>query len=32
VIDKEGVIKLIFSAQFASDEHVTKALAMVRGG
>jgi peroxiredoxin Q/BCP len=26
VIDKEGIVRLIFSAQFASDEHVQKAL------
>lgn len=31
VIDKEGVIRLIFSAQFASDEHVQRALQAVTG-
>jgi peroxiredoxin Q/BCP len=30
VIDKQGVIRLVFSALFASDEHVRKALAAVR--
>jgi len=29
VIDKEGVVRLIFSAQFASDEHVQRALQAV---
>ena len=29
VIDKEGIIRLIFSAQFASHEHVRQALAAV---
>lgn len=29
VIDKEGIIRQIFSAQFASDEHVRQALAAV---
>jgi peroxiredoxin Q/BCP len=29
VIDKEGIVRLIFSAQFASDEHVQKALQAV---
>ena len=29
VIDKEGIIRLIFSAQFASDEHVRQALKAV---
>lgn len=29
VIDKEGIIRMIFSAQLASDEHVQKALAVV---
>ena len=29
VIDKEGFVRLIFSAQFASDEHVQKALQAV---
>lgn len=31
VIDKQGVIRQIFSAQFASDEHVQQALAAVVG-
>jgi peroxiredoxin Q/BCP len=30
VIDREGVIRLIFSALFASDDHVRKALEAVR--
>jgi peroxiredoxin Q/BCP len=30
VIDRQGVIRLVFSALFASDEHVRKALAAVR--
>lgn len=30
VIDKQGVIRLIFNALFASDEHVRQALAAVR--
>lgn len=29
VIDKEGIVRLVFSAQFASDEHVRKALQAV---
>ena len=29
VIDKEGIVRLIFSAQFASDDHVQKALQAV---
>ncbi|MDA1179076.1 MAG: peroxiredoxin [Planctomycetota bacterium] len=29
VIDKQGIVRLIFSAQFASDEHVRKALQAV---
>jgi peroxiredoxin Q/BCP len=29
VIDTEGIVRLIFSAQFASDEHVRKALQAV---
>ena len=29
VIDKKGIVRLIFSAQFASDEHVQKALQAV---
>ena len=29
VIDKEGIVRLIFSAQFASDEHVRQALKAV---
>lgn len=31
VIDKEGIVRLIFSAQLASDEHVRKALEALRG-
>jgi peroxiredoxin Q/BCP len=31
VIDKDGIIRQIFSAQFASDEHVQKALSAVKG-
>jgi peroxiredoxin Q/BCP len=30
VIDKHGVIRLVFNAMFASDEHVRQALAAVR--
>ena len=29
IIDKEGIVRLIFSAQFASDEHVQKAIQAV---
>jgi peroxiredoxin Q/BCP len=29
VIDKQGIVRLTFSAQFASDEHVRQALAAV---
>ena len=29
VIDKQGIVRLIFSAQFASDEHVRQALQAV---
>ncbi|MDG2381264.1 MAG: peroxiredoxin [Pirellulaceae bacterium] len=29
VIDKDGIVRLIFSAQFASEEHVRKALQAV---
>jgi peroxiredoxin Q/BCP len=29
VIDKQGIVRLIFSAQFASDEHVQQALQAV---
>jgi peroxiredoxin Q/BCP len=29
VIDKEGIVRLVFSAQFASDEHVRQALSAV---
>lgn len=31
VIDKQGIIRHIFSAQFASDEHVRQALAAIGG-
>lgn len=31
VIDREGVVRLAYSALFASDEHVTRALAAVSG-
>lgn len=30
VIDKEGIIRSIFNAQFASDEHVQRAMAAIR--
>lgn len=30
VIDRQGVVRLVFSALFASDEHVRKALTAVR--
>lgn len=30
VIDKEGIIRRIFSSQFAADQHVVEALAVVR--
>jgi peroxiredoxin Q/BCP len=30
VIDKEGVVRHIFSAQFSADRHVVEALAVVR--
>ena len=30
VIDKEGILRLAFSAQFASDEHVEKAIEALR--
>jgi peroxiredoxin Q/BCP len=30
VIDRDGIIRLVFSAQLASQDHVTKALAAVR--
>lgn len=30
VIDKEGIVRLIYSAQFASDEHVRRALEAVQ--
>jgi peroxiredoxin Q/BCP len=30
VIDREGVIRMVFSAIFASDDHVEKALEAVR--
>lgn len=30
VIDKQGIVRLVFSALFASDDHVRKALAAVR--
>jgi peroxiredoxin len=29
VIDKQGVVRHVFSAQFASDQHVREALAAV---
>jgi len=29
VIDRDGIVRLIFSAQLASQDHVTKALAAV---
>ena len=32
VIDKEGIVRLIFSAQFASDEHVRQALQSLEDG
>lgn len=32
VIDPEGIVRQIFSAQFASDEHVRQALAAVGAG
>lgn len=32
VIDREGIIRQIFSAQFASDEHVRQALAALGAG
>lgn len=31
VIDKQGIVRLVYSAQFASDEHVRKALQAVGG-
>jgi thioredoxin-dependent peroxiredoxin len=31
VIDKEGIVRLVFSAQLASDEHVRQALEAIRG-
>jgi peroxiredoxin Q/BCP len=31
VIDKQGIVRMIFSAQFASDEHVRRALRAVGG-
>jgi peroxiredoxin Q/BCP len=31
VIDRQGVIRLVFSALFASDDHVRQALAAVQG-
>ena len=31
VIDRDGMVRLAYSALFASDEHVTKALAAVSG-
>jgi len=31
VIDREGIVRLVFSALLASDDHVRKALAAVRG-
>jgi peroxiredoxin Q/BCP len=30
VIDREGIVRMIFSAQFASEEHVREALEAVR--
>lgn len=30
VIDKQGIVRLVFSAQLASDEHVRKALEAIR--
>jgi len=30
VIDRQGIVRLVFSAQLASEDHVTKALAMVK--
>jgi thioredoxin-dependent peroxiredoxin len=30
VIDRDGIVRLVFSAQLASQDHVTKALATVR--
>ena len=30
VIDRDGIVRLVFSAQLASQDHVTKALAAVR--
>jgi peroxiredoxin len=32
VIDRAGVVRLAYSALFASDDHVTKALAAVNAG
>jgi peroxiredoxin Q/BCP len=32
VIDKHGIIRLVFSAQFASNEHVRQALSAIGGG
>lgn len=32
VIDREGIIRRIYSATLASDNHVTEALAAIRGG
>ena len=32
VIDRDGVVRLVYSALFASDEHVSRALAAVTGG
>jgi len=29
VVDRDGIIRLVFSAQLASQDHVTKALAAV---
>jgi peroxiredoxin Q/BCP len=30
VIDKEGVVRLVFTAQFAADRHIDKAMAALR--
>jgi thioredoxin-dependent peroxiredoxin len=32
VIDESGIVRLIFKAQFASEQHVLKALAAMRSG
>jgi thioredoxin-dependent peroxiredoxin len=32
VIDRDGVVRMVYTALFASDEHVSRALAAVTGG